>query len=110
LKCNKHAAEPVLETILFPAPSRFQRRHAVKFKPEPKESAQIADFGPDAPKLEDKPCERRAPDQPTWRPGLRLRLTHLLMVPIEDYREKRGGQNIEDNDIDVRMSFDQSEH
>jgi hypothetical protein len=32
------------------------------------------------------------------------------MVPIEDYREKRGGQNIEDNDIDVRMSFDQGEH
>ena len=51
-------------------------------------------------------------ERPTSRRGDRasLRLTHLLMVPIEDYHEKRGGQNIEDNDIDVRMSFDQSEH
>jgi hypothetical protein len=31
-------------------------------------------------------------------------------VPIQNYPEKRRGQNIEDNDIDVRMPFDQSEH
>jgi hypothetical protein len=82
----------------------------VKFSPEAQESAQMASFGPDASKSKAEPCGKRAPDQPTRRPGLRLRLTHLLMVPIEDNREKRGGQNIEDNDIDVRMSFDQGEH
>ena len=37
-------------------------------------------------------------------------LTHLLVVSIEDDGEKRGGQNIEDNGIDVRMPFDQSQH
>ena len=80
----------------------FTGLHAVKFGPEPQESTQIADFGSGAPKA--------SADQPTLQSGLRLRLTHLLMVPIEDHREKRGGQNIEDNDIDVRMPFDQSEH
>jgi hypothetical protein len=99
-----------LEAILLQTPSRFQGRHTVKFRPEPKESAQMADFGSDAPKSQAEPRGKRAPDQPTRRPGLRLRLTHLLMVPIEHYREQRGGQNIEDNDIDVRMSFDQGEH
>ena len=39
-----------------------------------------------------------------------VRLTYLLVVPIEDRREQRGGEKIEDNDIDVRMPFDQSEH
>jgi hypothetical protein len=49
--------------------------------------------------------------RPISRRGDRAcRLTRLLMVPIEDYREQRGRQNIEDNDIDVRMPFDQSEH
>jgi hypothetical protein len=70
----------------------------------------MADFGPEAPKFNGQRMRKRAPDQPTLRPGLRLRLPHFLMVPIENYREKRGGQNIEDNDIDVRMSFDQGEH
>src|SRR3981189_992789 len=69
----------------------------------------MADFGAAAPKFNGQPIRKRAPIS---RSGDRtsLRLTHLLMVPIEDYREKRGGQNIEDNDIDIRMSFDQSEH
>jgi hypothetical protein len=81
----------------------------VKISPEPQESAQMAAFSPDGSKLK---VNRAESERPISRHGDRacLRLTHLLMVPIEDYREQRGGQNIEDNDIDVRMSFDQGEH
>ena len=83
-------------------------RHAVK-SGWPRKSAQMADFGADAPKFNGQPIRKRAPISRRCNRA-RLRLTHLLVVPIEDYREKRGGQNIEDNDIDVRMPFDQGEH
>jgi hypothetical protein len=32
------------------------------------------------------------------------------MVAIERHSEYRGSDNVEDDDVDVRMSFDQSEH
>jgi hypothetical protein len=95
-----------LEAILASAPSRFQDRNPVR---ELGKASKRPLFSPDGPKLKGKRCES---ERPISRRGDRacLRLTHLLVVPIEDYREQRGGQNIEDNDIDVRMSFDQGEH
>jgi hypothetical protein len=41
---------------------------------------------------------------------LRSALTGLSMVAIEDQREQPGSENIEDDDIDIRVPFDQSEH
>jgi hypothetical protein len=109
LKCNKHAAEPVLEAVLFVTPSRFHGASRRNIGHEPRESAKWQVSARSAV-IEGATHAKAGADQPTLHSGLRARLTHLLMVPIKDYREQRGGQNIEYNNIDVRMSFDQGEH
>ena len=82
-----------------------------------KRNAQIPAFGPsraeiertEAPPPEGKPNSANRPRRKN-RDRAPLRLTCLSVMAIEDEGQDRSRDNIEDNDIDVRMSFDQGEH